>query len=84
MDDYAGYNAVAATKDITQLGCWAHARRKFIDTQKIAAGTTKQTIKPPAKWAKPTWPSAASAKPLPTWTKLAKTHHLHTRRPAFD
>lgn len=33
-DDYAGYNAVAASKNITQLGCWAHARRKFIEAQK--------------------------------------------------
>ncbi len=33
-DDYAGYNAVAAESGITQLGCWAHARRKFIEAQK--------------------------------------------------
>lgn len=33
-DDYAGYNAVCAENRITQLGCWAHARRKFIDAQK--------------------------------------------------
>jgi hypothetical protein len=37
-DDYAGYNAVCAGKDITQLGCWAHARRKFIEAQKVTAG----------------------------------------------
>ena len=36
-DDYAGYNAVSARQGITQLGCWAHARRKFIDAQKAAA-----------------------------------------------
>lgn len=35
-DDYAGYNAVARSKDIIQLGCFAHARRKFIDAQKVA------------------------------------------------
>jgi len=44
-DDYAGYNAVAANKGITQLGCWAHARRKFIDAQKATAGKTKNTNK---------------------------------------
>jgi transposase len=33
-DDYAGYNAIASAPGITQLGCWAHARRKFIDAQK--------------------------------------------------
>lgn len=33
-DDYAGYNAVADKVGIIQLGCWAHARRKFIEAQK--------------------------------------------------
>jgi transposase len=44
-DDYAGYNAVAANKGVTQLGCWAHARRKFIDAQKATAGKIKRTGK---------------------------------------
>ena len=30
-DGYKGYNDVANKKDITQLGCWAHTRRKFTD-----------------------------------------------------
>jgi hypothetical protein len=34
-DDYAGYNAVAPKGDIVRLGCWAHARRKFVDAQKV-------------------------------------------------
>ncbi|WP_455230120.1 IS66 family transposase [Geopseudomonas aromaticivorans] len=34
-DDYAGYNAVAAQPDIERLGCWAHARRKFVEAQKV-------------------------------------------------
>ena len=33
-DDYAGYNAIAAQEGIERLGCWAHARRKFIEAQK--------------------------------------------------
>lgn len=33
-DDYAGYNAVANQPGIERLGCWAHARRKFIEAQK--------------------------------------------------
>ena len=33
-DDYAGYNAVANQLGIERLGCWAHARRKFIEAQK--------------------------------------------------
>lgn len=34
-DDYAGYNVVAGG-NIVQLGCWAHARRKFVDAQKAS------------------------------------------------
>ena len=34
-DDYAGYNAVAAQEGIERLGCWAHARRKFVEAQKV-------------------------------------------------
>jgi len=30
-DGYAGYNSVVQTQGITQLACWAHARRKFAD-----------------------------------------------------
>lgn len=28
-DGYAGYNEIARRKDVTQIGCMAHARRKF-------------------------------------------------------
>jgi hypothetical protein len=35
-DDYAGYDKIAKTEGVTQLGCFAHARRKFIDAQKVA------------------------------------------------
>ena len=34
-DDYAGYSAVAAQDGVERLACWAHARRKFIDAQKV-------------------------------------------------
>ncbi len=30
VDDYSGYKALFA-KGVTELGCWAHARRKFFD-----------------------------------------------------
>lgn len=33
-DGYPGYNGVASQEGITQLGCWAHARRKFADILK--------------------------------------------------
>lgn len=34
-DGYAGYNSVAAQAGIERLACWAHARRKFIEAQKV-------------------------------------------------
>jgi len=40
-DDYGGYNAVGGAPGITHLGCWAHARRKFIEAQKAAAKSSK-------------------------------------------
>ena len=32
-DAYAGYNALFASGRITEVGCWAHARRKFYDAR---------------------------------------------------
>jgi len=34
-DDYASYSAVAAQSGFERMGCWAHARRKFVEAQKI-------------------------------------------------
>lgn len=34
-DDYAGYNALGAQDGVERLGCWAHARRKFVEAQKL-------------------------------------------------
>ncbi len=33
-DGYPGYNGVASKESVTQLGCWAHARRRFADILK--------------------------------------------------
>ncbi|MEJ1335802.1 MAG: IS66 family transposase [Candidatus Sedimenticola sp. (ex Thyasira tokunagai)] len=41
-DDYAGYHALGKTEAVTHLGCWAHARRKFVDAQKVAAPKGKK------------------------------------------
>ncbi|MFT5887887.1 MAG: transposase, partial [Zhongshania sp.] len=35
-DDYTGYHAAGRKHDISHVGCWAQARRKFIDAQKPA------------------------------------------------
>lgn len=34
-DDCPSYNAVAAQVGVERLGCWAHARRKFVEAQKV-------------------------------------------------
>jgi transposase len=39
-DGYAGYNIVANKEGVTQLGCWAHARRKFADIIKSGVSDT--------------------------------------------
>jgi transposase len=33
-DAYGGYDGVVVGNDITRAGCWAHARRKFVDAEK--------------------------------------------------
>ena len=35
-DGYSGYNHFRDSKEVTTLGCWDHARRKFIDAVKVA------------------------------------------------
>ena len=35
VDDYGGYKALFAN-GVTELGCWAHARRKFVDLYKAS------------------------------------------------
>jgi len=37
-DGYSGYNAFRRRTDIVNLGCWDHARRKFVDAIKVAGG----------------------------------------------
>jgi transposase len=36
-DAYAGYDALFATGAVVEVGCWAHARRKFFEAQKTDA-----------------------------------------------
>ena len=35
VDGYKGYQSVCEAYNITRLGCWAHARRKFMDAKKL-------------------------------------------------
>lgn len=34
-DDYAGYNALALQPGVEHLACMVHARRKFVEAQKV-------------------------------------------------
>lgn len=34
-DDHDGYNALGAQDGVERLGRWAHARRKFVEAQKL-------------------------------------------------
>jgi transposase len=36
-DGYAGYNKLGSREGVVMLGCWAHARRKFVDVTKAAS-----------------------------------------------
>jgi len=35
-DAYGGYDGICLQTGITQAGCWAHARRKFVDTRELS------------------------------------------------
>lgn len=43
-DAYGGYNGVVVSNQMTRAGCWAHARRKFIDAEKAAPEIAQQTV----------------------------------------
>jgi len=43
-DGYAGYNCVVQTEGMTQLACWAHARRKFADIIKSGVSDTQSKV----------------------------------------
>ena len=43
VDGYEGYQKACNDYALTRLGCWAHARRKFVDAQKLQ-GKTKGKV----------------------------------------
>jgi hypothetical protein len=46
-DGYSGYRALTSKSGVTSVGCWAHARRKFVDVTKVAnrGGFAEKAIK---------------------------------------
>ena len=43
-DAYGGYDGVVVGNDITRAGCWAHARRKFIDAEKTQPAIAAEAV----------------------------------------
>lgn len=43
-DAYGGYDGICARQGLVQAGCWAHARRKFVDTQTLAPAVTAPVL----------------------------------------
>jgi len=43
-DAYAGYQELYETRDIIEVACWAHARRKFYEARLSAVGPAHQAI----------------------------------------
>jgi len=43
-DGYAGYNKVCRDNDITRIGCWDHARRKFVEASQAAPANQQNKV----------------------------------------
>lgn len=43
-DAYGGYEGICAQKNIIQAGCWAHARRKFVEAQKLSPAIAAEAL----------------------------------------
>jgi transposase len=43
-DAYGGYNGVVVGNTITRAGCWAHARRKFVDAEKTQPAIAAEAV----------------------------------------
>jgi hypothetical protein len=43
-DAYGGYDGVVVASDMTRAGCWAHARRKFVDAEKAHPGIAAEAV----------------------------------------
>jgi transposase len=43
-DAYGGYDGVVVGNDITRAGCWAHARRKFVDAEKTHPQIAQEAV----------------------------------------
>jgi len=44
-DAYGGYDGIVLAKDLPRAGCWSHARRKFVDSQKAAPQVARAILR---------------------------------------
>jgi hypothetical protein len=66
-DAYGGYDGVVVGNQITRAGCWAHARRKFVDAEK----THPQIAAEAAGWIKRLYVIEERGKTLDVPARLA-------------
>lgn len=43
-DGYGGYDGVVVGNDLTRAGCWAHARRKFVEAEKSSPAIAREAV----------------------------------------
>ena len=43
-DAYGGYEGICIEKRIVQAGCWSHARRKFVEAQKLSPAIAAEAL----------------------------------------
>lgn len=70
-DGYAGYAKICREAHITRIGCWDHARRKFVDASRAALSSGKKTKK-----AKPSKADIALGKIRKLYAIESKIEHL--------
>jgi transposase len=44
-DAYGGYDGIVLNQELPRAGCWAHARRKFVDNEKAAPEVARATLR---------------------------------------
>ena len=44
-DAYGGYDGIVLVQELLRAGCWAHARRKFVDCQAAAPQVTQEFLR---------------------------------------
>ena len=44
-DAYGGYDGIVLNQELPRAGCWAHARRKFVDNEKAAPEVARAILR---------------------------------------